>query len=245
MAGLYIHIPFCRKVCTYCDFYKTTAVSGIPAYLEALEQEMALRAGYLRGASLSTIYLGGGTPSLLGREDLVRLFKRISGHFALDADCEITLEVNPDDLSASWLSDLRRYTPVNRLSIGIQSFSDTDLAFLGRRHTAAQAVKALEEAQKAGFTNLTADLIYGLPDMEPEHWEANLHQMFSLGISHLSAYHLTIEPGTALGRMHNKGLLRLPPEDKSRAMFGLLHDMAHDRGYFRMKVEDPISYPSE
>jgi len=238
MAGLYIHIPFCRKVCTYCDFYKTTAISGIPPFLEALEKEMALRSGYLHGASLSTVYLGGGTPSLLDREALVRLFARISQHFTLETGCEITLEANPDDLSPSWLSDLHRYTPVNRLSIGIQSFSDSDLALLGRRHTAAQAVHAIEDAQRAGFTNLTADLIYGLPDMEPAHWEAGLRQVFSMGIRHLSAYHLTIEPGTALARMHGKGLLRLPPEDKSRTMFRLLHNMAQEQGFLHYEISN-------
>jgi len=238
MAGLYIHIPFCRKVCSYCDFYKSTVTSLIPGYLEAIDNEIRLRADYLAGDKLSTIYIGGGTPSLLGIDELQKLFSTIYRYHSPEAGCEVTLEANPDDLSTVFLTDLRKDTPVNRLSIGIQSFNDPDLVFLGRRHSANRAVQAVEDANRCGFDNLTADLIYGLPGMDLQGWEANLRKAFSLGIHHLSAYHLTIEPGTALARRLNKGLLDLPEEDVSRSQFLLLNRLAIESGFEHYEISN-------
>jgi oxygen-independent coproporphyrinogen-3 oxidase len=219
MAGLYIHVPFCRKICSYCDFYKTTATSLVPDYLSALDSEMTERAAYLEGESLETIYFGGGTPSLIPVAGLQKIFERIYKNFRLAPDCEITIEANPDDLSSTYLQVLRRSTPVNRLSVGIQSFSDHDLNLLNRRHNAKQALQSIKDARNAGFRNITIDLIYGLPDMDLSAWRANLEIAFLLDVQHLSAYHLTIEPNTALSRMTSRGLIHLPEEGDSADQF--------------------------
>jgi oxygen-independent coproporphyrinogen-3 oxidase len=238
MAGIYIHIPFCKKVCTYCDFYKSTVTSLIPGYLDAIDKEIRLREDYLDRAMPSTIYIGGGTPSLLGIDELEKLFTSIYRYHSPHDGAEVTLEANPDDLSTGFLADLRKYTPVNRLSIGIQSFHETDLITLGRRHSAIRAVQAIEEALRMGFDNLTADLIYGLPGMDLKGWEANLRKVFSFGLRHLSAYHLTIEPGTTLARRQKKGLLSLPEEDESRKQFQLLHTLAGEYGFEHYEISN-------
>jgi oxygen-independent coproporphyrinogen-3 oxidase len=238
MAGLYIHVPFCRKVCSYCDFYKTTATALIPEFLNALFMEMKERAPYLDGESLETIYFGGGTPSLIPISGLQQIFERIYENFGLNPDCEITLEANPDDLSAAYLQSLNGSTPVNRLSVGIQSFSDHDLKLLNRRHNARQALQSLDDARNAGFKNITIDLIYGLPDMDLRAWKSNLEIAFQLEVPHLSAYHLTIEPNTAMARMTSRGLIHLPEEGDSSAQFLLLHKMAQENGFNHYEISN-------
>jgi oxygen-independent coproporphyrinogen-3 oxidase len=238
MPGLYIHVPFCKKVCSYCDFYKTTATSLLPGLLTALETELEERASYLDGESLKTIYFGGGTPSLLPINSLQKIFEKISGNFNLAPGCEITMEANPDDLSSIYLNELYNSTPVNRLSVGVQSFSDRDLKLLNRRHNTKQAVQSLENAGKAGFKNLTIDLIYGLPDMDLTAWRSNLEIAFSMDIQHLSAYHLTIEPNTAMSRMTSRGLVQLPGEGDSTEQFLLLNKLAVENGFEHYEISN-------
>jgi oxygen-independent coproporphyrinogen-3 oxidase len=238
MAGLYIHIPFCRKICSYCDFYKTTATSLMPDYLIALDREMSERAAYLEGEILETIYFGGGTPSLIPVAGLQKIFERIYENFRLAPDCEITIEANPDDLSSTYLQILRSSTPANRLSIGVQSFNDHDLELLNRRHNAKQAIQSIEDARNAGFKNITIDLIYGLPDMEMPAWRLNLEIVFLLEVQHLSAYHLTIEPNTALSRMTSRGLIHLPGEGDSSEQFLLLNELAGEQGFVHYEISN-------
>ncbi len=186
----------------------------MPDFLSALETEMEERASYLEGEPLETIYFGGGTPSLIPLGGLQRIFGKISENFSLAPGCEITIEANPDDLSRHYLHELHHSSPVNRLSVGIQSFRDHDLKLLNRRHDAKQALQCIEDAKNAGFANITIDLIYGLPDMDLPAWKSNLEIAFSLDIQHLSAYHLTIEPNTAMARMTSRGLIHLPEEGR-------------------------------
>jgi oxygen-independent coproporphyrinogen-3 oxidase len=238
MAGLYIHVPFCRKICSYCDFYKTTATTLMPDYLSALISEMTERAVYLEGESLETIYFGGGTPSLIPVAELQEIFARIYENFRLTPDCEITIEANPDDLSSHFLRLLHSLTPVNRLSVGIQSFSDRDLKLLNRRHNARQAVQSIDDAKNAGFKNITIDLIYGLPDMDLRAWRSNLEIAFLLDVQHLSAYHLTIEPHTDMSRMTSQGLIHLPEEGDSTEQFLLLNKMADEQGFVHYEISN-------
>jgi oxygen-independent coproporphyrinogen III oxidase len=238
MAGLYIHIPFCRKICSYCDFYKTTQSSYLPDFLRALDHELNERVSYLAGEKLETVYLGGGTPSLIPVGQLEKLFMAIERNHPLTSDCEITLEANPDDLRAGYLQDLHNHTPINRLSIGIQSFHEGDLKLLNRRHTAQQAVECVDQARHAGFGNITVDLIYGLPDMNSQSWQENLDIVFSLGVQHLSAYHLTIEPNTALARMKSRGLVNLPGDDQSSEQFILLHKTALEHDFMHYEISN-------
>jgi putative oxygen-independent coproporphyrinogen III oxidase len=170
MAGLYIHVPFCEKRCIYCDFYSNTDQSYKTPYLKALIREMSLRKDYLKGESLKTLYFGGGTPSQLTYTELSSLFNAISQHYDLSKCDEITLEANPDDMTSEYIAMLRRL-PINRISMGVQSFLDDDLAFLNRRHTSKQAVDAVHQCQDSGLTNLSIDLIYGLPGQTLQRWE--------------------------------------------------------------------------
>lgn len=197
MAGLYLHIPFCKQACTYCNFHFSTSLQQKDSLLEALLREIDLRAVELEGQFVETIYFGGGTPSLLTRDELMRIFDRLQERFRIQNLRECTLEANPDDLSRDYLRDLSR-TPVNRLSVGIQSFREEDLRYMNRAHTAQQSDYALKAAQDAGFENLSIDLIYGTPGLTDQAWKENIARMAALRIPHFSAYALTVEEGTAL-----------------------------------------------
>ena len=186
MPGLYLHIPFCKQACYYCNFHFSTSLRNKTAMVEALMRELELQRDYLEGAGLGSVYFGGGTPSLLDLRDLERIFEKIYALYPVAVDAEITLEANPDDLSKEKLRGLRDYTPVNRLSIGIQSFFDADLAWMHRAHTAAHARHCLRAAAAAGFRELTIDLIYGAPATPDERWAENLRIALNEGIPHLS-----------------------------------------------------------
>ncbi len=198
MPGLYLHIPFCKQACHYCNFHFSTTLRSKPEMVDALLLELELQKNYLPVTEINTIYFGGGTPSLLELEELNRIFEKIFALYQVSSDAEVTLEGNPDDLTREKLRDLRAYTPVNRLSIGIQSFSDEDLRWMNRAHNAKHAHACLREALAAGFHDLTIDLIYGAPTTSDAQWAENLHIAFDAGIPHLSCYSLTVEPGTAL-----------------------------------------------
>ena len=215
---LYIHIPFCRQACHYCDFHFSTNLSRKSVLVDALCAEIIQQKDYLPTTELSTIYLGGGTPSLLTESELRQIFDTIHAHFTVSPDAdgepaEITLEANPDDLTLEKLTLLRRY--VNRLSIGIQTFNEATLRWMNRAHTATEAQTCVWLAREAGFDNLSVDLIYGIPNRSELLWQADLQKVLALNVPHLSAYALTIEPNTAFGRWEKIG--KLPPADEELA----------------------------
>ena len=237
MAGIYVHIPFCRQACTYCNFHFSTSLKQKDALLEALTKEIKLQAAWLEGAPVETIYLGGGTPSLLSAEELLRLFDSLENTFKIGSLKECTLEANPDDLSSTYLRDLKK-TPINRLSIGIQSFREEDLRYMNRAHTAQQSDYALKAAQDAGFTNLSIDLIYGTPGLSDNAWLENIRKMALLQIPHFSAYALTVEEGTAL--YHSIAKKGAAPVDaaQSAAQAVLLMDEAGKLGYEQYEISN-------
>jgi oxygen-independent coproporphyrinogen-3 oxidase len=206
-------------------------------FLAALRQEMVLQRDYLQGEILETIYLGGGTPSLLSYDELMQLFEAIHANFRVSQDPEITLEANPDDLSSEYLTALRK-TPVNRLSIGIQSFAEEDLRYMNRAHNAIEARACIEYAQDKGFDNLTVDLIYGSPTTSHKQWERNLNTIFEYDIPHVSCYALTVEPRTALENHVRRGLIRAPSEDKTAEQFETLMTLMRKYGYVHYEISN-------
>ena len=237
MAGVYIHIPFCRKMCFYCDFYHVLAPADTTLFVDSLIKEITLRKDYLGGEPVSTIYFGGGTPSVFSVKDLEALMSRIRSEFKVEPDSEITIELNPDDVNHDYLAGLRRLG-INRISLGIQSWRDEDLKFMNRRHDSAKAEAALKNCFEEGFENVSIDLIYGIPGMSTEAWESNLDHTFSFGIKHLSAYHLTIEKGTVFGKMLEKGLISEVDEDISTALFNSLIRKAEENGFIHYEISN-------
>ena len=237
MAGIYIHIPFCKKLCYYCDFYHVILSADNSAFREALMKEISQRKDYLGSETISTIYFGGGTPSVFSVEEIAAILDEIRNNFIVEDNCEITIEINPDDVSSSYLAGLKDLN-INRISLGIQSWRDDDLKMMNRRHTAAQAEDALREVFAAGFENVTVDMIYGIPGMRSIDWEANLDFTFSFGIKHLSAYHLTIEKGTVFGKMLEKGQLAEIDEEESSTLFNILIDKAEAAGFIQYEISN-------
>jgi oxygen-independent coproporphyrinogen-3 oxidase len=212
MAGIYLHIPFCKQACHYCDFHFSTQVKSMSDLLQAMRRELQSRKHYLEGETIETIYFGGGTPSLLPTDDIQRILDDIYKHFNIVAQPEITLEANPDDLTFHKIIELAR-TPVNRLSIGIQSFRSQDLQWMNRAHTTAQADFSVKCAQDRGFENITIDLIYSIPGLSERDWLENIRKAVDLQVQHISAYSLTIEPKTAFGNQLAKQELQ-PVDDQ-------------------------------
>lgn len=237
MAGIYIHIPFCKTLCSYCDFYHVVSRTDNRAFIDALVKESAIRREYIGNEIISTIYIGGGTPSLLSVKEIQSILDNIRKLYSVEENCEITMEMNPDDIGKDYLNDLK-YSDVNRISLGIQSWRDSDLRLLNRRHNVAQAVYALEETIKTGFKNVTIDLIYGIPGLTSQDWSSNLDFSFSFDIKHLSAYHLTIEPGTVFGKMKEKGLLSEIEEEESNTQFHILIDKAESAGFVHYEISN-------
>ncbi|HPB13703.1 MAG TPA: radical SAM family heme chaperone HemW [Bacteroidales bacterium] len=237
MAGIYIHVPFCKKICSYCDFYHVMAQSDNKQYINALNHEARLRRNYLGAQSVSTIYIGGGTPSVLQADEIKSILDNIVENFKIDKNPEVTIEVNPDDISDEFLEGLKK-TMVNRISVGIQSWRDQDLSLMNRRHTASVAAMALEKIFDAAYENVTIDLMYGLPGMKTADWASNLDISFSYGIKHLSAYHLTIEAGTMLNKMRQKGMLTEIDEDESTSQFQVLIEKAEAAGFIQYEISN-------
>lgn len=204
MSTLYFHIPFCKQACHYCDFHFSTVHKTYRPVLDAMVSELDMQREYLRDKKLSSIYFGGGTPSLLQEKDLLKFIELAHHYFDLDVDAEITLEANPDDLSKEALKTFRQ-AGINRLSVGTQSFFDADLKLMNRVHSAQEAEGSIKRAQDAGFENLTIDLIYGMPDSTQEMWQRNVEKAILLEVPHLSSYALTVEPNTALAKMVERG----------------------------------------
>ncbi len=212
MAGIYLHIPFCKQACYYCDFHFSTNLSTKRELVEAIARELTLQKDYVNRERINTIYLGGGTPSMLDAEELELLFTTIHKNFSVNEAAEITLEANPDDLSLPRLRQLRSQG-VNRLSIGIQSFDDKVLQFLNRAHNGQSAVSCIEEARNAGFQNISIDLIYAIPGQDDEAWKQNIVQAIRLSPEHISSYSLTIEDKTVFGRWAATGKLKVTEDD--------------------------------
>lgn len=237
MAGIYIHIPFCKKLCYYCDFYHVISSDTNSLFVEALLKEAALRKNYLEEETVSTIYIGGGTPSVFSIKDLGDILNQIFKHFRVEENCEVTIELNPDDVNPDYLAGLKKIS-INRISLGVQSWRDSDLKMLNRRHNSKQAAAALSEVFKAGIKNVTIDLIYGIPGMTVKEWSSNLDIAFSYDIKHLSAYHLTIEPGTVFGKMQEKGHFEEIDEDESNAQFNTLIEKADTAGFIHYEISN-------
>jgi oxygen-independent coproporphyrinogen-3 oxidase len=239
MPGLYLHIPFCKQACHYCDFHFSTSMGLKGQFVEALVQEMSLRRTYLPDptAPLETIYFGGGTPSLLTAEELDQIFTAIRENFQIAPQAEITLEANPDDLTAEKLAVLAA-SPVNRLSIGLQSFHEPHLRLMNRAHSAQESGEAVRRAQAAGFENISVDLIYGVPAATHTIWEEDLGRLFELNVPHVSAYALTIEPDTAFGRRLKKGTFVAPPEEFVAQQFEILLAQLRARGYEQYEISN-------
>ena len=228
MAGLYIHIPFCGSRCIYCGFYSTTALGLRQRYVDALCREMVMR--HPETTTISTIYLGGGTPSQLTIPQLRQLFNSIYKYNKVDTDAEITIECNPDDVTEAFVEGLRTL-PINRISMGAQTFDDTRLRFLRRRHTASQVAMAVEKLRKAGYANISIDLMYGLPEETVKDWETDITQALSLDVEHLSAYCLMIEEDTPLHQKLLDGEITETDEEQERQMYDILIDRLEAAGY--------------
>ncbi len=237
MAGIYFHIPFCKRICSYCDFYRTAQLKELPKVVDRMCAEVTERADYLKDKKLNTIYFGGGTPSLLSPEQLAQLLEITRAHFDCSEVEETTLEANPDDLTTQYLNSLLKLG-INRLSIGVQSFDNDCLKLMNRRHTAEEAAAAIKRAQEAGFENLTIDLIFGVPGFGGEKLAHTIDTALSLGVQHISAYLLTIEERTRFGRMVEKGELKEVSDEVAEAEYLLMHNRLTASGMEHYEVSN-------
>jgi oxygen-independent coproporphyrinogen-3 oxidase len=237
MAGIYLHIPFCRKRCHYCDFFKSTDLSQKARLLEGLKKELESRSSELASEEINTIYLGGGTPSVLLVDELKSLLDTIFLNYKVSSEAEITMEANPDDLSQAVLSFLREIG-FNRLSMGIQSFSEQDLKLMNRRHGVMQAIQSVKWAKTAGFRNISIDLIYGLPNQTLEEWERNVQVAAQLNVQHISAYNLTYHEGTVFYDQIKKGILKELPDELSLQQFEILIHILKDAGFEHYEISN-------
>jgi len=229
MSGIYIHIPFCKKSCTYCNFYFSTGVKYRNVIVKAIQKEIYLRRSFLK-ETITTIYFGGGTPSLLSPNEILEILETIFKNLSVVNQPEITIEVNPDDISKNWLHALRA-TRVNRLSIGIQSFYDMDLKYLHRLHDGNQAEGAIKAAQDTGYSNISVDLIYGIPTSTNIILMENIFRLIRYKITHVSAYALTVEPGTALKQLIKKGSKTGVSESKTANQYAIVYSLLSKNKY--------------
>ena len=237
MAGIYIHIPFCKRRCIYCDFFSTTQSEKKAEYVHALVRELEVMKDYLDNEEIETIYLGGGTPSQLSQEELEEIFTYIYKVYKVTLDAEITLEANPDDLTPEYVSMLRNL-PINRISMGIQTFQEETLKLLHRRHTAQQAIEAFKRCREAGFQNISIDLMYGLPGETLDTWEQDLQQAIDLHPEHISAYHLIYEEGTALWNLREQNKVEEAEEELSLTLFKTLIERLTKAGYQHYEISN-------
>lgn len=237
MAGVYIHVPFCKTRCIYCDFFTRTDMGQKTPYIESLCREIELRADYLGGEPIDTIYFGGGTPSQLSPDNLKSVLDAVYSCFPVNKKAEITLEANPDDLSEKYLNSLIELG-FNRLSMGVQSFDDDLLHFLNRRHSAQKAIQAVQAAQKAGFSNISIDLMYGLPGQTISVWHNTLEIAAQLQVQHISSYHLIYEEGTKLYKLFNEGAIKTIDEELSLKMFSDMIDSLSNAGFIHYEISN-------
>jgi len=242
MAGIYIHIPFCKKACHYCNFHFSTTHSLLDSMINAMCKEIKQRNNYI-SETINTIYFGGGTPSICNEEQLGSLFETLNLNNHIHPDSEITLEANPDDISVDKLL-LWKKLGINRLSIGVQSFVDNDLVWMNRAHNAAQSIKSISLAKQLGFENISIDLIYGTPTLTDEQWLQNVQQAIALQIPHLSCYALTVEPQTALKKMIEKGKIEAPQNEKQATHFEMLIQLLQEAGYEHYEISN-FSLPNQ
>ena len=236
MAGIYIHIPFCKQACFYCDFHFSTSLKRKDELLSAIQTELVLRKHELENQSIESIYFGGGTPSILSIEEITAILDAVYKNYQVVTSPEITLEANPDDLSEDKIRALSK-TPINRLSIGIQSFFEDDLTFMNRAHTAEESKKCLENAKKY-FNNITIDLIYGVPNMDNQKWLKNLQTAFEFGIPHISSYALTVEEKTALHSFIQKGIVKPMDEELALEHFNILVTETQKQGFVHYEISN-------
>lgn len=234
---IYIHIPFCKQACHYCDFHFSTSLQYKSEMVDALMREIELRSAYLEDRKVESIYFGGGTPSLLDTDEISRIIDAIAQRFDISSYAEITLEANPDDLNTAKVNALRS-TPVNRFSIGIQSFFEEDLKWMNRAHTKAEASAAIMRVQDAGFENITCDLIYGYPLLTDEKWRYNMQQLIDFAIPHISSYSMTVETKTALDHFIKKGLSPAIDSDQAADQMNLLIDTLTRAGYEQYEISN-------
>ena len=237
MAGLYFHIPFCKRICAYCDFYRSADLRQMDDVMSAMSAELAEQRDFLRDKQIRTIYFGGGTPSLLEPAVMGELVEQASGLFDCSAVEEFTIEVNPDDITPKYAAELRG-VGVNRVSLGVQSFDDAELKFMNRRHTAEGAELAVRTLQDAGFDNITVDLIFGVDGFGEDVLQRSVERVLKLNVQHVSAYHLTIEPATAFGRRLAKGQMREVVESQSEREYALVEKMLCGAGFEHYEVSN-------
>ncbi len=237
MAGIYIHIPFCRQACHYCNFHFSTTLHQKAAMVQAIVQEIALTGPYAASESIATVYFGGGTPSLLTKEELGSILQAVRNRFTLLPDAEITLEANPDDITSDVLNGWKALG-FNRLSIGIQSFLAEELQWMNRAHNQAQAVDCITLAQQAGFHNLSVDLIYGSPLLSDANWRRNVEAVVERQVPHISCYALTVEPKTALHHQIKQQQKAAVDGDKQAAQFLLLMQWLGQAGYEHYEISN-------
>lgn len=237
MAGIYIHVPFCHRKCSYCDFYSVGKSKLNDNFSELIVRELNLRKAYLPTNQIETIYFGGGTPSLLSADQIVEIISGIKENYSVCSDSEITLEANPDDLTIELLNGYKQ-AGVNRVSIGVQSFDDNELEFLGRRHNAQRAQDSVNLIYQSGISNVSLDLIYGLPNSSIHSWEYSLKKAIELDVQHLSCYHLTYEESTPLTRKLHKGLFHSVEEELSIRQFDLLRQITQENGYLHYEISN-------
>ena len=237
MAGIYLHIPFCKQACHYCDFHFSTSLKYKDELLAALHAELVLRKEYLQQQTIESIYFGGGTPSILSAKEINQNLDTIYANFNVAPIVEITLEANPDDLIREKVRELST-SPINRFSIGIQSFFEEDLRWMNRAHNAQEAESAIKRVQDSGFENITADLIYGYPLLTDVKWISNIQQIIDMEIPHLSAYSMTIEPQTALASFIRKGSQTPMNEGQSADQFLMLMKMITDNGFEQYEISN-------
>jgi len=236
MAGIYLHIPFCKQACFYCDFHFSTSLKKKDELISCMQKELIFRKDELQNETIETIYFGGGTPSLLSTEEIQSLLDTIEENFSVIESPEITLEANPDDLSDAVILELAK-SPINRLSIGVQSFFEEDLKSMNRAHNANEAKNCLSMATRH-FDNITVDLIYGVPKMTNKRWKENLHTLFNFGINHISSYALTVEPKTALDSFIKQGKYPKLEEQVAREHFEILVEETQKQGFVHYEISN-------
>lgn len=237
MAGIYIHIPFCKKKCHYCDFYSNTRINLSEAFVASLTIELVNRKEYIKGESISSIYFGGGTPSMLEIPFIEAILNCIRDNFYVDDKAEISYECNPDDIDLAYLTDLKALG-INRLSIGIQSLNNDTLKFLNRRHSAEEAIEAVNLVKTAGFEEISIDLIFGIPGLGIKKYEETLNKIISLNIPHISAYQLTIEPNTVLYKLLEKNRFHIVEEEDILAQFDLTIQILNQNNYQHYEISN-------
>jgi len=237
MSGIYIHIPYCKQKCTYCNFHFSTNTKNVEEMISAMLIEIENKKNYLKKNEIHTIYFGGGTPSFIESKKLNELLEKIKSLYKIIEDAEITIELNPDDITETKLKKLKSIG-FNRLSIGVQSFFEEDLKFMNRSHSGKEAIDSIKLSQKSGFKNITIDLIYGLPNLSNTNWKKNLTKINSLGIKHFSAYALTVEPKTKLDYLIKSKKINAISDDKIVEQFKILQEKTSNMGFVQYEISN-------